>query len=211
MAAPGRRAVVAALLRAAGDTGECQILYIKRKAYESDRWGGQWAFPGGKGEPNETLEETCAREVMEEIGIDLTNPAKWHPLGFISRRLASENFYVHLAAFLQLTHGTAQDLDDARICLQGSEVAAGIWIPSRFFRESSPTAYRHPKFPFYFPSYHLPVPKDIILEPPHVPLWGLTLALTQDLFRWAATSLPPLEEWDPLEPRSLSPPIDPLS
>ena len=65
-----RRAAVAILLR--DRAGSLEVLLIKRAEYESDPWSGHVALPGGRMEPGDaTLEDTAARETLEEIGIDI--------------------------------------------------------------------------------------------------------------------------------------------
>jgi 8-oxo-dGTP diphosphatase len=46
-----------------------KILLIKRATVP---FKGYWALPGGKAEQGETVEQTIAREVKEETGLDIT-------------------------------------------------------------------------------------------------------------------------------------------
>ena len=46
-----------------------KILLIKRKTIPFKDY---WALPGGRMEPNETVEQTIVREVREETGLDVT-------------------------------------------------------------------------------------------------------------------------------------------
>ena len=48
-------------------------------------------FPGGKKEPDETIEDCVVRETFEETGITIKNPIK---VGYIE--FPSKNFYVHV-------------------------------------------------------------------------------------------------------------------
>jgi mutator protein MutT len=46
-----------------------QILIDRRKS--GGKMGGLWEFPGGKVEPGESIETCVAREVQEELGIQI--------------------------------------------------------------------------------------------------------------------------------------------
>jgi len=47
-----------------------EVLVAQR--LEGDMLGGLWEFPGGKQEPGETIEECVARELKEELGINVS-------------------------------------------------------------------------------------------------------------------------------------------
>jgi len=51
-------------------------IYISKRADELHQ-GGKWEFPGGKREPNESIEQTLARELQEEIGIQVTTQSQF--------------------------------------------------------------------------------------------------------------------------------------
>lgn len=54
------------------DTPEEVILLLKRVHNDRDPWSGHYAFPGGRREnEDDTIFETCIREVCEETGIAL--------------------------------------------------------------------------------------------------------------------------------------------
>ena len=70
-----RRAAVALIFRA-GETGDPELLFIKRADYPGDPWSGQVAFPGGREELGDSnLLNTAIRETHEEIGLDLVRDA----------------------------------------------------------------------------------------------------------------------------------------
>jgi 8-oxo-dGTP pyrophosphatase MutT (NUDIX family) len=64
-----RRSAVAIVLRE--QPAGLEVLFIRRAEREGDLWSGHVAFPGGRVEPGEGLEEAAIRETWEEVGIDL--------------------------------------------------------------------------------------------------------------------------------------------
>ena len=56
--------------------------------------GNKYEFPGGKVEDGENPEQACRREVLEEVGVDISN---WHVFDFI--RHEYEDIVVNLHLF----------------------------------------------------------------------------------------------------------------
>lgn len=87
----GRRLLV--VVAAALIDGEGRVLLAKRP--EGKPMAGLWEFPGGKVEPGETPEEALARELREELGLDLSG-ACLAPFSFVSERLTGAHLLMPL-------------------------------------------------------------------------------------------------------------------
>lgn len=67
----GKPKAAVAIIRSIGPTES--ILLLRRARNTQDPWSGHFAFPGGRREKeDQTIYDTCLREVCEETGISLS-------------------------------------------------------------------------------------------------------------------------------------------
>jgi 8-oxo-dGTP pyrophosphatase MutT (NUDIX family) len=68
----GYRYAAIALVVRLSESGEPELLMIKRAEFEQDPWSGHIACPGGRMDPTDRdLEQTATRETWEETGVDI--------------------------------------------------------------------------------------------------------------------------------------------
>jgi mutator protein MutT len=59
---------------------ESDVLVCRR--HDTGAFAGLWEFPGGKCEENETIHQTLARELREELGVEVRVTGVLEPLDF---------------------------------------------------------------------------------------------------------------------------------
>lgn len=203
--APGDRRASVALLLASGKANDEYVLFIKRAANDKDPWSGDVAFPGGKRDPaDKSDEDTAIREVLEEVGLDVSDEGRWRRLGKIAddrvvQRGHSKHMVVSTFGFELLEKDGALPAP----ITQPDEVAYAWWVPVSHLRPELLRMQRLPldKYRFTTPvrlllqavgtegigfaSLPLPLPALATEEPP---LWGLTLTLTSDVLTRAGAA-----------------------
>ncbi len=86
-----------------------KLLITQRHAHA--HLGGLWEFPGGKREPQETFEQCLAREIMEELGVEISVGERFEE---ITHDYPEKS--VHLKFFIcRLLTGEPQALDCAAV------------------------------------------------------------------------------------------------
>ncbi|ORX77856.1 hypothetical protein BCR32DRAFT_282835 [Anaeromyces robustus] len=114
-------------------SGICEILYIRRSLNPTDKWSGDLAFPGGKSNPGESDKDTCERETMEEVGLDLSSK-NFIFLGQLDQReiksLASFNKKLMVLCphiYLQISPATPP------MHINADEIQSIHWVPLTYF------------------------------------------------------------------------------
>ena len=94
---------------AAGILVEGDRVLIARRQ-EHDHQGGRWEFPGGKRHAGETVEECLRREMIEEIGFEVTVGPLWRALTHVypDRRVS---IYFHLCEPKQPRRGDPRAIE----------------------------------------------------------------------------------------------------
>ncbi len=170
------RACVGVLLRGE-KLSQLEVAYIRRSVTTGDRWSGQVAFPGGKQEATDADDlATAAREVKEEVGIELDRNDCIGRLGDIQIRSQASplEFFVRpFVFFLERPVSVTLDL---------REVSSFFWVP--LSQLTSSESQTHHEWVHAGQSLRLPA----IRVEGDPPLWGMTYFMTRDLVETLETS-----------------------
>jgi len=98
------------------ETGE--ILLVRRKGHP---YLGCWALPGGFVNPNETVEQTAARELAEETGVVCATD-QLTPVGIFSKPNRDPRGWVVTSAYL------ASIRKESSAISAGDDAAAAMWF-----------------------------------------------------------------------------------
>jgi 8-oxo-dGTP pyrophosphatase MutT (NUDIX family) len=92
-----------------------------RRSVEASFMPGVWVFPGGIVEPGETERECAARELTEEVGIELGEDAELHPWSrWITPEVVPVRFDTHFFVTLAPPHSPPR--------ADGVEISDASWF-----------------------------------------------------------------------------------
>ncbi len=160
-----RRAAVSIVLR--GAPSGLDVLFIRRAERERDLWSGHVAFPGGRVEPGEGIEEAAIRETEEEVGIDLrVEAARLGALDEIQAIGRGRAVGLSIQPWVWALHA---DPGPFRF---SEEVASAHWIRLADLLDPA----RQAPFPYVHEGQALVLPS---LEVDGIVIWGLTYRMLE--------------------------------
>jgi 8-oxo-dGTP pyrophosphatase MutT (NUDIX family) len=162
-----RQAAVAIVLRQ--PPSGLEVLFIRRAEREGDLWSGHVAFPGGRVEPGEGVEEAAVRETWEEVGIDLRRAGV--RLGALDELPAIGRGRAVGLSIQPWVWALSGDPGPFRL---SEEVAAVQWV--RFADLLDPA--RRAPFPYVHEGVELVLPS---LDVDGLVIWGLTYRMLEIL------------------------------
>lgn len=113
-------------------------LLLTQRAESLSIFPNAWVFPGGKADPNETLEQTAIREVYEETGISLysLSPYLFYESVYpTSRAPGPTTSHCIILFFISELPYTSTEV---RLCVSAEEIASTLWVSESDFKNPSP-------------------------------------------------------------------------
>jgi A/G-specific adenine glycosylase len=116
---------------------------LMQRRPESVMLGGLWEFPGGKVEPGETVAEACAREIREELGVEVE---VGRPVAVVDHTYSHLKVTVH-AFRCRLTAGTPATVTGEPMRWLAPDEMADVAVPraSRRIVEAARAEARAPR------------------------------------------------------------------
>ncbi len=178
------RAAVAMVLRER-ELGP-EVLLIERSTKADDPWSGHMAFPGGRLDPGETVEQAARRETHEEVGLSLHDAEPLGRLDDLTGRRAGASMGLIISAFVFQHHG------ETPLVVQEAEVAEALWVPISHL--SAPD--RHIHKPFHGTG-GMAFPGIVVGNPDRHIVWGLTYRFIEVFHRAVGRPFP--NRWGAIE------------
>jgi 8-oxo-dGTP pyrophosphatase MutT (NUDIX family) len=178
------RAAVAIVLRERARGAE--VLLIERSRKENDPWSGHMAFPGGRLDAGETVEQAARRETHEEVGLSLHDAEPLGRLDDLKGRRAGASLGLIISAFVFHHHG------ETPLVYQEAEVAEALWVPVAHLSEPD----RHIHKPFHGTG-GLAFPGIVVGNPDRHIVWGLTYRFIEVFHRVVGRPFP--SRWGAIE------------
>ena len=178
------RAAVAVVLRDRERGPE--VLFIERSRKENDPWSGHMAFPGGRVDEGESVEQAARRETHEEVGLALHDAEPLGRLDDLTGRRGGASTGLIISAFVFRHHG------ETPLVYQEAEVAEALWVP--VVDLSAPERHIHKAF---HGTGGMAFPGIVVGHPDRHIVWGLTYRFVEVFHRVVGRPFP--NNWGAIE------------